>query len=833
MIPLPPGNSIMSRVDLHVHSKHSDRPTNFFLKKMKAPESLTEPEAAYRLAKRRGMDFFTLTDPDSLIGCLELSHHPDVFTSCETTVAFPDNDCKIKLLLYGLTEAQLAHLLTYRGNIFEVRDYLLAENIFHAVASPLEPLNSRLGADHVERLLLLFDHFETRSGMRHPRTNEYLTVLLDRLTPEFLYQLERKWRVQPASEKPWQKGYLGGSNDYCGQYIGLTWTEVPGAQTSGELLESLWRRSGTPGGIHGSTLAAAHSMYRVAFQFYQKNLRRKNVREPDLISLLLSRVLQPGEAERLSVRQAAVMAMALLRRLIRPRRGPSYIERRLIREFIRAYNRIPASERLQDIPRDDLVTYDERLYSLVDRVMGEVTYRLLERASREFGRGRVGNALSLGAAILPLQAVLGPYLYSFNRLNSDRPLLAQLEARFSPALELPPLRTQGKKIAWFSDTVTDVNGVSLTLHKMAEVAEKLNAELTIISSVKRENAPQGAKFLNFEPVGELPVPDYETQKLAVPPGLQILRYLEQAGFTEYVISTPGPVGLLALLAAKMFHVPVRSIYHSDFPEHIRHITGDEGLYQSAWAYMRWFYGKADAVYSPSAFYRDQLVEHGFDRARMFIFTRGTDLDFFNPKHRDDAYYQAWGIRDRVVFLYTGRVSREKNLDTVLDAFLGDEQLKERAALVIVGDGPYAGELKERYRHPAVAFPGFLKGKDLARAYASADAFVFPSTTDTYGNSVLEAQASGLPSLVSDEGGPKEIILPNQSGFVLAGHDIAAWRAAMRNLTMDVEFRARMASAARARAATRDWTTAFREFWEENPYEQIPNSRLQIPSPSQM
>jgi glycosyltransferase involved in cell wall biosynthesis len=811
----------MPRVDLHVHSRFSDRPTNFFLKKMKAPESLTEPEVAYRLAKRRGMDFFTLTDPDTLEGCLQLSKYPDVFPSCETTVAFPEDDCKIKLLLFGLNEAQLGHVLNYRGNIFQVRDYLGAENIFHAVASPLEALSGRLGPDHVERLLLLFDHFETRSGMLHPRTNEYITALLDRLTPEFLFSLERKWKIPPASEKPWQKGYLGGSNDYCGQYIGLTWTDTASARSPAEMLETLRRRSGTPGGIHGSSLVAAHSMYRVAFQYYQKNLRGKNVREPDLISLLVSRVLQPGEPERLTWRQAASMASSVLRRMLRPRRGTSFIERRLLREFILAYNRIPPDERLGDIPRDDLVTYDERLYSLIDRVISEVTYKLLQAAHREFERGRIGNALSLGAAIIPLQSVLGPYLYSFNKLNADRPLLAALDAQFAPTLEAPSFEARAKKIAWFSDTVADVNGVSLTLHKMAAVAETLNADLTIICSVTKDKAPSAPRFLNFEPVGELPIPDYELQKLAVPPGLQFLRYLEEAGFTEYVISTPGPVGLIALLAAKMFHVPVRSIYHSDFPEHIRHITGDEGLYQSAWSFMRWFYGKADAVYSPSGFYRDQLIEHGFDPTRLFIFTRGTDLDFFNPKHRDESFYQAWGIRNRVVFVYTGRVSREKNLDTVLEAFLGDQELKDRAALVIIGDGPYASELKERYRHPSIAFPGFMKGKDLARSYASADVFVFPSTTDTYGNSVLEAQASGLPSLVSDEGGPKEIILPDQSGYVLAGHDVEAWRRAMRELTFDAELRARMGSAARARAAMRDWTTAFREFWNEDPVQVTP------------
>lgn len=822
----------MLRADLHVHSKHANRPTNFFLKKLQAPESLTEPEAAYRLAKRRGMDFFTLTDPDTLTGCLELSHYPDVFSSCETTVVFPEDDCKIRLLLYDLNEAQLQQVLSYRGNIFSVRDYLLAEDIFHVVATPLEVLNGRLGANQVEKLLLLFDHFETRTGGRHERTNEFITTLLDHLTPDFMSALERKWQIQPASEKPWQKGYVGGSNDYCGQYIGLTWTEAE-EKSKDAFLDALRAGKSTPGGIHGSTLSSAHSMYRVAFQFYQKNLQHKNVREPDLISLILSRVLQPEQRERITLRQVANMATSAVKRMMNLRRRPSYIERKLIREFTVAYNRIPLRERLANIPPDDLISNDERLYNLVDRVMGQVTYRLLEQGAREFGRGRVGNALALSAAILPLQGVLGPYLYSFNKLNSDRPLLSDLEARFSPALDLPHSRPQGKKLAWFTDTIADVNGVSLTLHKMADVAEMLNEDLAIICSVAQDKAPRGPKFLNFEPIGELPVPDYELQKLAVPPGLQMLRYLEHAGFTEYVISTPGPVGLIALLAAKMFHVPVRAIYHSDFPEHVRHITGDEGLYQSAWTMMRWFYGRADAVYSPSVFYLNQLIEHGFDPTRLFIFTRGTDLEFFNPKHRDDHFYRPWGIRDRVILVYTGRVSREKNLDTVLQAFLGDDELKNKAALVIVGDGPYLGELKERYTHPAIAFPGFMKGKDLSRAYASADIFLFPSTTDTYGNSVLEAQASGLPSLVSDEGGPKEIIAPDQSGFVLPGHDVSAWGSKMRELVFNTELRQRMASVARARAATRDWTTAFREFWEHEPYPKIqsPKSKIQVTPPA--
>jgi glycosyltransferase involved in cell wall biosynthesis len=813
----------MAKADLRVHSRHSDRPTNFFLKKLKAPESLTEPEAAYALAKRRGMDFVTLTDSDTVAGCLELAHHPDVFASCETVAAFPEDECKIRLLIFGLNEQQLQRTLGFRRDLFRIRDYLCAEGLVHAVATPLDILNSRLAPDHIERLLLLFDHFETHSGGRHARTNDFLTALLDHLTPELMRMLQKKWNIEPARERPWQKGYIGGSGDYSGQLIGLTWTDVPMARTPQDFLDSLRRGEGTPGGLHGSTLSNAHSIYRVALQYYQRNLRQQRVHEPDIVSLVLSRVLQSGPARPHSMVQTMGAAVSAVRRLFSVRRRATLHERRLVREFIRAYASVPSEERLAHLAADDPIRFDERLCGLVDRVIGRVSHQLIVQATREFERGRIGNAFTLGSTVVPLQALLGPYLHSFSRLNRDRPLVADLEERFGPYLELPH-QTRRQKWAWFSDTVNDVNGVSRTLHKMAAVAEELDEDLKILTSVLPQNAPTGTRFLNFEPMGEISVPDYELQKLTIPPGLRILHHLENTPFTEYVISTPGPMGLLALLASRLFHVPCRAIYHNDFPQHVRHITGDEALEEVAWTYMRWFYGRADAVYAPSTFYRDQLVEHGFDPSRLFLFNRGTDLELFNPRHRDERFYDTYGLRGRTILTYIGRVSREKNLDVLCAAFAGDPELSRRAGLAVVGDGPYLSELRERYVHPAIVFCGFVQGKALSRAYASSDVFVFPSTTDTYGNSVLEAQASGLPAIVSDEGGPRDIIAPDDSGLICPGHDVEAWRRAMLRLVFDREQRLRMAAAARARAATRDWTTAFCEFWHDRPHT-VPLSQL--------
>ncbi|MBU1636670.1 glycosyltransferase [bacterium] len=821
----------MPRADLHVHTSYSDRPTNFFLKKLGAPESLTEPEAAYRLAKRRGMDFLALTDPDTLESYRQVAHHPDVIPGCETTVAFPEDDCKVKLIVLDINEDQLQKMISLRGNIFSVRDYLLAEHLYHVVAHPLEVLNARMGADHVEKLLLLFDHFEVRSGGRHLRTNEFLSDLLESLTPEYMESLYKKWVITPASDKPWQKGMIGASNDYCGQYIGLTYTELPQAKSADEFIAGLRRREGIPGGIHGTTISSAHSMYRVAFQFYRRNLQRGSHHVPDLLSILLSKVLQPGEKQRLSVGQFFIVAFEALKKLLPFGKKSSFVEKKLLRAFIKAYRKIPDEEKLNGIDRDSLQEFDERLYRLADRVVADVTYQLVDDAATGFNHGKIGNALSMGAAILPLQGLLSPYLYSFEKLNRDRTLLLELEGRLSPSLDLPSHRPQQKKIAWFSDTVTDVNGVSMTLHKMADVAVQLAADLEIICSMIPEKAPTAPKFVNFPPVGEIKVPDYETQTLALPPGMQMIRYLEAANFTEYVISTPGPVGLVALYAARLFQVPCRAIYHSDFPQHVRHITGDEGLEETTWRFMRWFYGRADAIYSPSNHYREQLIEHGFDKDKLYIFHRGTDLEKFNPKHRDESYFKPWGGAGKVVYVYTGRVSREKNLDTLIDAFLADDALRTKGALAIFGDGPYLSELRERYSDPAVMFPGFVKDKALARAYASGDVFVFPSTTDTYGNSVLEAQASGLPAIVSNEGGPKEIIAPGKTGIVLPGYDTSAWTKAMHELLVNTDKRQQMASAARAHTATRDWTTAFREFWDEDPYPQLPPHRRMVSTPA--
>ncbi|HET9418828.1 MAG TPA: glycosyltransferase family 1 protein, partial [Chthoniobacterales bacterium] len=313
------------------------------------------------------------------------------------------------------------------------------------------------------------------------------------------------------------------------------------------------------------------------------------------------------------------------------------------------------------------------------------------------------------------------------------------------------------------------------------------------------------------PIGEFELPEYELQKLSFPPILQMLDYIQRERFTEIIISTPGPVGLTGLLAGKMLNLQTSGIYHTDFPQYVRILTEDSFLESVTWRYMHWFYGQLDAVFVNSEEYRQSWIKRGFDPAKLKIFPRGLDTQLFHPKRRDPRFFEKFATSNGAVrLLYVGRVSREKDLDLLADAYrrLRDEGLLVQ--LFVVGEGPYSQAFAESL--PEAVFTGYLRGEQLARAYASADVFVFPSTTDTFGNVIIEAQASGVPVVVSDSGGPKELVQNNENGLITRSHDVQDFTRAVRNLVVDPALRERMGRRGRESVVDRTWPAAFRNFW---------------------
>ena len=417
------------------------------------------------------------------------------------------------------------------------------------------------------------------------------------------------------------------------------------------------------------------------------------------------------------------------------------------------------------------------------------------------------ESLQTATSIVPVVLALSPYLYAFRSQSAPRAWLA--ESARALAGELPPTLRRDRR-GWFTDTLDDVNGVATTIRRMAGAARNRGADLTVFTC--RNGPPvEGIAHHNFTPVGEFELPEYELQKLSFPPVLNVLDTIHEGGFSELIISTPGPLGLAALLAGRMLGLRVSTIYHTDFPQYGRILTDDAFMETLTWRFMSWFYGQADVVYVNSEHYRRAWIDRGIGADRLRILPRGLDTALFHPSRRDPAFWRSRGLRDgETGVLYVGRVSREKNLDTLADAVRRLTARGLAVRLLVVGDGPYLEELRAEL--PQAVFTGYLQGTELARAYASADLFAFPSTTDTFGNVILEAQASGLPCIVSDVGGPCELVREGSTGHITRALDPGDLARAIASLAADPARRTEMGRAARAGVETRDWTNAFDRFW---------------------
>jgi glycosyltransferase involved in cell wall biosynthesis len=234
-----------------------------------------------------------------------------------------------------------------------------------------------------------------------------------------------------------------------------------------------------------------------------------------------------------------------------------------------------------------------------------------------------------------------------------------------------------------------------------------------------------------------------------------------------------------------------------------------------WSFMRWFYSQLDIIYVNSNFYRNRWIDRGFSPDKLKVFPRGIDTELFNPKHRQPNYWSKKGSKGKVL-LYVGRISKEKELAFLINVFKSLKSKKFPISLALVGDGPYKEELEKMA--PEAIFTGIITGKELGIAYASADLFLFPSTTDTYGNVVMEALASGLPVLVSDIGGPKELITHEHEGRVLPAKNLKSWANTIEELIQNPIKRNESLMRAEVIQSEKTWDNAFKRFWGENDIE---------------
>jgi glycosyltransferase involved in cell wall biosynthesis len=273
------------------------------------------------------------------------------------------------------------------------------------------------------------------------------------------------------------------------------------------------------------------------------------------------------------------------------------------------------------------------------------------------------------------------------------------------------------------------------------------------------------------------------------------------------------LGLAALAIARIMRLPVGGTYHTAIPQYAHILTGDGSIEELVWRYTIWFYEQLDWVLAPSNSTADELIGRGLDPEKIRLFPRGVDTQQFHPAKRDPDYLKKrFGLGDGLKILYVGRISKEKDLHLLVRAFDSIRSKFQGAELVLAGNGPYFEELQEKSSGMPCTFTGYVEGEELARLYAGCDIFVFPSATDTFGNVVLEAQASGLPVIVTDSGGPQENIIPNKTGLIVKAGNLKSLEWGIETLLMDRLRRKEMGRAARLNMEKRSHDLAFEKTW---------------------
>ncbi|NWF82063.1 MAG: glycosyltransferase family 1 protein [Chloroflexi bacterium] len=373
------------------------------------------------------------------------------------------------------------------------------------------------------------------------------------------------------------------------------------------------------------------------------------------------------------------------------------------------------------------------------------------------------------------------------------------------------------RIALITETfLPNVNGVVTTLCRLLEHLRDRGHEALLLAP---EGAPEQYAGAAIVPMRGVPLPAYPELRLTPPqPGMtaQLRR------FRPDLVHLAGTValGVAGRHAARQIGAPLIGAYHTDFPAYSAHY-GLGFLRGLAYSYLRWVHNSCAFTLCPSSATIADLRAHGFRRLRLW--GRGVDTVRFHPGHRSEAWRASVGARPgERLLLYVGRLAPEKRLDLLVDAL----PYLPGTRLVLVGDGPARPALERRLAGAPVHFAGYLRGNDLATAYASADLFVFPSDTETFGQVIQEAMASGLPVVAARAGGALDLVRPGETGALFVPGSSSDLCSRVREVLRTAEAGRVMGAAGRAAAERRSWSRVMDELLGH--YERVLARRLKAP-----
>ncbi|MFZ5573965.1 MAG: glycosyltransferase family 4 protein [Pseudomonadota bacterium] len=387
-------------------------------------------------------------------------------------------------------------------------------------------------------------------------------------------------------------------------------------------------------------------------------------------------------------------------------------------------------------------------------------------------------------------------------------MLGAMDAAAFTCQTLPAKRPQ-LRIAVVTETYPpEVNGVAMTLGRLVDGLQVRNHQVQLIRPRQHAgDTPQPTATLSEHLQRGIALPRYEGLKMGLPAKTALTKLWTLQRPDVVQIATEGPLGWSALAAANKLRLPVASDFHTNFHSYSNHY-GLGLLRRAIIAYLRKFHNKADVTLVPTEGIRRELLASGYEN--LEVIGRGVDTQLFHPGRRDAGLRAEWGVRENeTVALYVGRLAAEKNLALVFRAWDAMREADPAVRLVLVGDGPERASWQAK--RPDAIFCGTRVGEVLAAHYASADVFLFPSLTETWGNVTIEAMASGLAVVAYDCAAAEEVIRDGENGLVAPPEDEAAFVSQAVSLAGAGALRQRLGRAAAARAAQLSWDAIIDSF----------------------
>ena len=581
-------SSTTYRADLHVHSCCSVNPTNPGIRALRGRESYTDPLDVYAAATARGMDYVTITDHNTLDGALAIAHLPGTFLSCEFDTWFPEGDGRFHVLALGIDEPTFAAATIARASIYDLVACLRQAGVVHVLAHPLFDMSGTMTPDTVEKLLLLFNALELRNGAHVSRCNSLLGDIVATLTPERLAAMAERQGIEPYGETPWRKVLIGGSDDHSGLFVAGAHTVAHGDGTAAGFLAAVARGDCEPAGADGDARLLAHAIYSASFWGIREILRLDEEaprrRAPKLLHKGFGRIGRDVPLLEKAVRGVRSIAPGLYRE--GDGRGLAW-EALLEREI---GTLISGPDGLNAVDSREL---NRRIFTVAQRLADDVVslhlQPLIDPATRTSRKQRLQSAF----AVFMVHFLQLPYFISWSVMSRDRAFQQELRRHFLGGGEAAP------KIAVLSGASPQASGTSPSIHRLAQATADRGGELEIITSTAKLSGPSDGA-LNFRATAWRPASANPGHGSTVPPIVEILDYLEENEFTAVHTDTTGSMGLLALLAARLLHLPITGTFPA----------------RDARRYTMWFYGKLDEVQVPSRAAARELVARGLDPRRV-------------------------------------------------------------------------------------------------------------------------------------------------------------------------------------------------------------------------